>query len=141
MTKLYSPRLLSLAASLANHPLNKDYRLTSELRSRTCGSVVALGADVDQSDRIVAIGLRVSACAVGQSSAAIMADAAEGRSLDEFVQAYEQIDSWLGGVADLPDWPQMDALEPALPHSGRHEAIRLPWKAMITALSSTEAAS
>jgi len=141
MSKLYSPRLLSLAASLANHPLDKDFPLTSELRSRTCGSVVTLGVEVDQADCIVALGMRVSACAVGQSSAAIMASAAEGRSLSEFEQAYEQIDSWLGGAGDLPDWPQMDALEPALPHSGRHEAIRLPWKAMITALSSTEAAS
>jgi hypothetical protein len=30
-------------------------------------------------------------------------------------------------------------LEPALPHSGRHEAILLPWRAALDALSKDEA--
>lgn len=135
-TKLYTPRLLSLSAELARFPLTGDFAHKAETRSRTCGSTLLLGVDCDASGLVDRVGMQVTACAVGQSSAAVMAMAAEGKSAQEFDAVLASIEAWLSGSAPLPDWPGIDALEPAREHAGRHGALLLPWKAMKQALSS-----
>jgi hypothetical protein len=35
----------------------------------------------------------------------------------------------------LPDWPDIQQIEPARDYPGRHGAIALPWKAALDALS------
>lgn len=135
-SKLYTPRLLSLSAELANFPLTRTFEQAAEVRSRTCGSTLALGVDREPDGTIAKLGMQVTACAVGQSSAAVMALAAKGRSAQEFHEALAAIEAWLAGESALPEWPGFDALEPALAHAGRHGALVLPWKAMTQALSS-----
>ncbi len=133
--KLYTPRLLSLSAQLAAFPLIGDFQKTAEVRSRTCGSTITLGINLDAGGRITKIGMLVSACAIGQSSAAVLAMAAEGRSAHDFAQAHGDIEQWLSGEGAPPEWPGFDALEPALPHPGRHGALMLPWQAVMQAFS------
>ena len=131
---LYGPELLALSIELADLPPPVSYPHRAELHSRTCGSTLALGASLNDEDRIEAIGLRVTACAVGQAAAAIFAAAARGRSSEDLNAALEAIDSWLGGNGPLPDWPRFAQLVAVQPHGGRHEAVRLPWKAALAAL-------
>ena len=135
---LYSPRLLGLAANLADNPLTGNYRYSGEGRSRTCGSTIALGIDTDANGRIARIGCRVSACAVGQGSAAILARGAVGRDPDELRAAALAAQAWLAGEGPAPDWPDFDALEPARSRPGRHDALLLGWRAALAALSSGE---
>jgi len=97
-----------------------------------------MGLEIDEASRVVRIGLKVSACAVGQSSAAILAGAVEGKTVKELSAALEQMQRWLAGEGDLPEWPRLDAIAGALPHPGRHGALLLPWEASIRALSSTQ---
>jgi NifU-like protein involved in Fe-S cluster formation len=140
--KLYSPVLLALSASLADFPLRAEHARVGEARSRSCGSSLKLGLAVADNERVTEIGLQVSACAVGQSAAAIFARGAKGVSKQEIEQALEQIDVWLSDpAAPLPTWPGFEALDPAREHKGRHEALRLPWRAAISALSSSASAS
>ena len=87
MSKLYTPRLLSLAAELADYPYTEPFQHSAEVRSRTCGSVLLLGADLDSEGRVERIGTQVTACAVGQSAAAIMVAQAAGKSAEEFAAA------------------------------------------------------
>jgi NifU-like protein involved in Fe-S cluster formation len=133
--KLYSPSLLALAASLADYPLTDDFALLGEGRSRTCGSTIAIGLEPDGEGRITRIGMQVAACAVGQSSAAILAGGIGGRSRDDLAAAARGIEAWLEGAGDLPDWPGIGALTPARDHPGRHGALLMPWKAALDALS------
>lgn len=132
---LYSPALLALAVELAGHPFDSASPLQAQARSRTCGSGLTFGCSVDGKGRIASLGMRVSACAVGQASAAIFAGGADGLSLEDIAAAYDDIARWLAGEGARPAWPRLDMLEPALPHPGRHEAILLPWKAAMDALS------
>jgi NifU-like protein involved in Fe-S cluster formation len=134
--KLYTPNLLALATGLAAFPLHGPFQLQSTARSRACGSIVEVGVDCDEGGRIARIGLTVTACAVGQSAATIMARGAAGRSAPDMAAARARIEQWLAGTGPLPDWPGFAALEPALPHAGRHGALLLPWKAVDQALSS-----
>lgn len=134
--KLYSARLLSLAAELAEFPLAGSFQHNAETRSRTCGSTLALGVDCDTGGQVQRLGMQVTACAIGQASAAVMAKASLRRPQHDFASTLAQIEAWLAGEGGAPDWPGFDALEPALPHAGRHGALLLPWKAIAEALSS-----
>jgi NifU-like protein involved in Fe-S cluster formation len=136
---LYTPQILALAADLARYPLKEDLGLRASARSRTCGSVIDIGLDCDAEGRIRRVGMRVAACAIGQSSAAIMAQGLEGRSAAEVAAMETALAAWLAGEGTLPEWPQLDLLGPALPHKGRHGALLLPWTAASEALFSTRA--
>jgi len=133
--KLYSPALLGLATELARFPLADDLPLRAEARSRSCGSVIALGLALDEAGRIARIGMQVSACAIGQASAALLAQAAAGHDPEAVDVAAAALERWLAGQGTLPDWPGIAALAPAQGHPGRHGALLLPWTAARTALS------
>ncbi|MDP4539233.1 iron-sulfur cluster assembly scaffold protein [Qipengyuania sp. DY56-A-20] len=137
---LYSPALLGLAVDLADYPLTDRLTLHGEARSRSCGSTLALGCTADEDGAIAEIGMRVSACAVGQAAAAIFVRQAHGRDAASLKRSLAGVDGWLAGCGDRPAWPGLEALDPALPHAGRHEAIRLPWRAALAALSNLPAA-
>lgn len=134
-SKLYSPRLLALSASLAAFPFDERFAQIADANSRTCGSTMRLGIDLDAEGRVERIGMQVSACAVGQSSAAILAQGIDGATLHQLNEHLAAIEAWLEGTGELPDFPEFEALEPAKPHKGRHEALLLPWKAAKEALS------
>ncbi|MEL6530495.1 MAG: iron-sulfur cluster assembly scaffold protein [Pseudomonadota bacterium] len=138
--KLYSPRLLSLSAELANYPLIAGMPLFAEARSKTCGSTIAIGLETNQQNAITKVGLQVAACAVGQGSASILASGAVGHDAASIGAILAGIENWLSGDGAIPDWPDFDALSAVPAHPGRHGALLLPWKAAYTALSSGDAA-
>ena len=138
--RLYSPAVLALATGLAAYPLDDSLTLRAEARSRTCGSEVVLGLDVMPSGKIRRVGLQVRACAIGQASAALLAQAASGRPAEDVTQTLAALEAWLDGAGDLPDWPDLALLAPARDHPARHGALLLPWKAASKALSSGAAA-
>lgn len=127
---LYNIEILRLAAS-APFDARLDAPMGSvEKRSRLCGSEVAVDIDLDAAGRVAAVGMRVRACAFGQASAALLGAHIAGRTAGELAEARDQLAAWLAGArADAPDWPGMDVLAPALPHSARHAAIRLAFEA------------
>lgn len=137
--KLYTPELLALATELAHFRLTDDLPLRGEGRSRTCGSTASLGLRLKASDLIEAVGMKISACAIGQASAAIMAHGLAGRTNEEVSAAQQQISRWLEHGGPLPEWPGFEAIEPARAYSGRHGAILLPWNAALDALSKANA--
>lgn len=139
--KLYTPSMLSLATQLADFPLNREFTHRAERRSRTCGSTIELGVDLGGDGRVSGIGMQVGACAVGQSSAAIMALGVKGRSPEEILETQTAIEGWLSAdgsaQATLPDWPGFDTLRPAREYPARHSALLLAWTAITQALSSS----
>lgn len=133
--RLYTPELLGLATGLAQFPLTDDLPLRAEARSRSCGSVIALGLALDAAGRVARIGIKVSACAIGQASSALLAQGAGGLTPATITAAAEALEQWLAGGGALPDWPGIQALAPARDHPGRHGALLLPWTAARAALS------
>lgn len=133
--------MLALSVQLARYPWNDDLAHKAEARSSICGSSIAMGLDLDKAGLVERIGMTVSACAVGQSSAAILASAAHGKSADDIERTLAGIERWLGrgaaglGQRDLPAWPDLDVIAGARGHPGRHGALLLPWQAAVSALS------
>jgi NifU-like protein involved in Fe-S cluster formation len=139
-SKLYSPALLALATGLADFPLTADLPLRAEARSRSCGSVIALGLSLNDAGMVGRIGMRVYACAIGQASAALLAQGITGTSPRTIGESADALEAWLAGEGDLPAWPGIAALAPMREHPGRHGALLLPWKAAREALSSAQEA-
>lgn len=139
--KLYTSEVLALAVDLANYPLHDTFDNITEARSSTCGSAITLGLNYDSSDCVSKVGLSVSACAIGQASAAIFARSVTAKSVDALSAQLAQIESWLDDRADLPEIPSFELLLPAKSYPARHGAILLPWRAAKRALSNSPTAS
>jgi NifU-like protein involved in Fe-S cluster formation len=131
--------MLALATGLAEYPFDPGLPLRAEVRSRTCGSTIAIGLMLDQTARVDRIGMQVNACAIGQASAMLLARHAKGASSAELKAASDGIANWLACSGPLPPWPGIEVLAPALAHPGRHSALILPWTAVCNALSSSAA--
>lgn len=139
--KLYTPAMLSAAVSLANYPPITDVSARGEARSSACGSTLTVDVAIAPSGQIEAIGMKVSACAVGQASAAIFARNAKGCDLAELERAFAGMEIWLRGDGPEPEWPEIELIAPARAYPARHGAVLLPWKATIAALSTAPASS
>lgn len=126
---LYTADILALATSLSRWPWDDSLPKQGTVRSRSCGSTLSLGVDVDGDGRIAALGMKPLACAIGQAAAAIFADGAVGRDAKEIADAERALAKWLAGDGDAPEWPGIEALIPARDYPGRHGAIMLAWQA------------
>ncbi len=135
-TALYTPELLGLATSLAEFPFDEGLPLQGIARSRSCGSVVTLGLQMDKSGHIARLGVRAQACAIGQSAAALFAAGAKGCDAAAIAATEHALAKWLSGDGQQPVWPGIGVLTPAIAYPGRHEAIMLAWKAARSLLPS-----
>jgi NifU-like protein involved in Fe-S cluster formation len=136
---LYTPELLALAISLSQCPYDPDSRYAGNARSRTCGSTLDASFALGEDGLIEQVGLRVSACAIGQAAAAIFAQGAAGMDANAVAAALAEIEAWLDGGPE-PRWPGFAPLLPARPHKGRHGALILPWRAALEALPKARSA-
>ncbi|MXP28452.1 iron-sulfur cluster assembly scaffold protein [Porphyrobacter algicida] len=132
---LYTPAILALSVELAGFPLDRTFENTGSARSRLCGSTIQLGCNLDSGGRIQAVGAKVSACAIGQASAALFLRSAVGRDRATVETTYSQLAAWLTDEAPSPDWPDITKLDAARAFPARHPVILLPWMAALDALS------
>lgn len=132
--KLYTPEVLSLATQLARWPHDPEMPMQGRARSPSCGSVLTTSLALDDAGAIEAIGLSAQACAIGQASAAIFAEAAQGQGKADLQTALAAIEAWLKGEGPLPDWPGLSAIAAAKDYPARHGAVLLPWKSALDAL-------
>lgn len=133
---LYTPEVLTLATSLAQFPLDPALEWRGGARSQLCGSTIELGLSCDAQGPILAVGLRVHACAIGQAAAAIFAGAARDRNRDDLAASLSELDAWLADAGPIPAWPGIEAIAAAQAYPARHGAIVLAWKAALDALPS-----
>jgi NifU-like protein involved in Fe-S cluster formation len=126
---LYNTGILRLATSNPFGERLANPMASVEKRSPVCGSRVTVDVNLDAEGRVSAIGMHVSACVFGQASATLLAKGAIGASPERFAATRDAIAAWLAGAGDMPDWPGLAAIEPVLPHTARHAAIRLAFEA------------
>lgn len=127
----YTLDVLRLAASLPVSSELADADGVGEVRSQTCGSTLRCAVRL-QDGRIAAVAQKVTACAYGQASAALVQEWAPGRSGVEVVAMKRRLARWLTGGGELPE--QFAALSPVQGRPGRHGAVLLPFDALLKAL-------
>lgn len=142
LIKLYSQRILALAADIP-HARRLDHpTATVRKRSPLCGSTVTV--DVVVSDgRIADYGQDVKACALGQASAALSGARMIGRTRAEVEQARDELRRMLreAGPVPAPPFTGYEVLEPARDYKNRHASILLALEATAEAMAEAEAAA
>jgi NifU-like protein involved in Fe-S cluster formation len=126
LVKLYSGRILALAADIPHLGRLPDAQATIRKRSPLCGSVVTV--DVVMADgRVAAFGQDVKACALGQAAAAVVGAAVLGRTPEELRFARDGLRAMLASGAPAPAAPfdGFEALSPARDFKNRHASILL----------------
>jgi NifU-like protein involved in Fe-S cluster formation len=132
---VYTPAILRLALETARWPRIERPDASAERRAPICGSVITLDLSL-QDNRIVAIGMDVRACALGQAASTLFARSALGTSFDDVECARDDFGRWLSdAAASAPAWPDLCLLEPARALTARHGAMLLPFDAALAALS------
>ena len=127
---LYNRDILRLAASIPHLGRLESPQARVERTSPVCGSRVSVELRLDDEGRVAEIGQDVSACALGQASAALMGAHVIGRSPAEIAEARNRLANYLNGDgSDSGSWPGLEALAPARPYKARHPSILLPFDA------------
>lgn len=142
LIKLYSARILGLAADIPHHGRLAAPQGTARRRSPLCGSTVT--ADVMVKDgRIAAFAQDVKACALGQASAAVLGAVVIGRTLPELHAARDGLRAMLKGDGPVPAAPfeGYEVLLPARDYTNRHASILLPLEAICEAMEAALAAA
>ena len=140
LIKLYSARILALAADIPHLGRLDAPDASITRRSPLCGSSVTVDVRVTDG-RLSALGQDVKACALGQAAAAITAEASEGATLEEVKKGRDQLKAMLKGKGGVPDAPfgGFEVLTPAVEYKNRHASILLSIEALAEAMDSASA--
>jgi len=140
LMKLYSQRILALAAGIPHIGRLEDPQGSAMKRSPLCGSTVTVDVTVEDG-RISDFAQDVKACALGQSSASVLGAHAIGRSRHDIEKAREQLRAMIKEGGPTPDAPfdELEVLRPARDYKNRHASILLAWEATLAAMDAAEA--
>jgi NifU-like protein involved in Fe-S cluster formation len=135
LVKLYSGRILELAADIPHLGRLSAPDGTARKRSPLCGSTVTVDLTLD-GDRIARFGQDVKACALGQAAASVTARAILGRTRDEVAQARGELEAMLkrGGPVPAAPFDGLEVLLPARDYANRHASILLALDATLAAM-------
>ncbi len=142
LIKLYSGRILALAADIPHLERLTDPDATVKKRSPLCGSTVTV--DVKMNDgRITEFGQDVKACALGQASASVVGNAIIGTTRAQVEAARDQLKSMMKNDGPAPDAPfdGLEVLMPARDYRNRHASILLVLEATAEAMEQAEKAN
>ncbi|MEL6577065.1 MAG: iron-sulfur cluster assembly scaffold protein [Pseudomonadota bacterium] len=136
LMKLYSQRILALAAALPHAGRLEAADGSAKKRSPLCGSTVTVDVALDDEGRVSAFAQDVKACALGQSSASVLGEAVIGRDRDEIAAGRDALYAMLKSGGDAPGAPygELEALLPARDYKNRHASIMLAWDATLEAI-------
>jgi NifU-like protein involved in Fe-S cluster formation len=142
LIKLYSRRILALAAGIPLTERLEDPQVTAKRRSPLCGSTVTVDLKLE-GDRIAAFGQDVKACALGQASASVLGRHVVGASRDDIARTREALAAMLkaGGPAPGAPFEELEVLTPARDYKNRHASILLAWDATLAAFDEALAAA
>ena len=137
MMKLYSGRILELAADIPHLGRLAAPQATARKRSPLCGSVVTVDI-VIVDGRIAEFAQDVKACALGQAASAVVGRVAIGRTVAELVVARDSLRAMLAENGPVPPAPfdGFAALQPARDFRNRHASILLAIEATVDAAQS-----
>ena len=133
---IYNKDVLRLAADITCIGALESPDAIASFRSPLCGSSIKVSITMTNG-RITSYGQEIKACALGQASASVMAQAAIGKSKKDIQTARDEAQEMLSKGTIIPegDWSALIALAPAKEAKSRHGAILLPFDALLKALT------
>jgi len=140
LIKLYSARILALAADMPHTDRLAHPDASARRRSPLCGSTVTVDLMV-RGDVITAFGQEVRACALGQAAASVVGANIIGQTAAMVQAARDALLAMLrdGGPPPATPFDGLSVLIPAREHKNRHASIMLTFDATLDALAQAQA--
>jgi len=131
---LYNTDILILSASLKNERLETPNG-TARKVSKLCGSWLEIDVNMD-GDVVNEVALRVQACALGQSSAAILQQGIVGAELEEIIEARDALRQMLKADGEAPSgrFEKLVLLKGVKAYPARHTSTLLAFEAAVEAV-------
>ena len=135
MIKLYSGRILALAADMPRTERLGAPSGTAKARAPLCGSTVTVDVLV-KDGVIVDYGQDVKACALGQAAAAVVGANVVGLNASQVQTGRDALAAMLKDSGPVPEPPfdGLEVLQPARDYKNRHASILLAFDATLAAL-------
>ena len=140
LSDLYSQKILEIAANQPTPGRLAHPDATVRKVSRVCGSSIEV--DIAVADGVIAgYGHKIAACALGQTSAAIVAANVVGTPVEDFRALRQQMTAMLkaDGAPPAGRWADLAYLEPVRDFAPRHTSTLLVFEAIAEALDKIEA--
>lgn len=141
LSDLYSDRILEIAGNQPIPGRLTDPDASARKVSRICGSTIEV--DIKFRDGVIIdYGHEISACALGQTSAAIVATHIVGTPVAEFRRVRDEMIAMLKADGPPPSgekWADLKYLEPVRDYRPRHTSTLLVFDAVAEALDKAEA--
>ena len=139
LSDLYSEKILDLAGNAVQPGRLAGADASARKVSRVCGSVIEVDLVV-RNATITGYGHEISACALGQTAAAVVAREIVGTPVAEFRQLREQMHAMLkeDGAPPQGKWSDLRYLEPVRDYRARHMSTLLVFDAVVEALEKIE---
>lgn len=140
LMKLYSKRILALAADMPLTDRLSNPDATAKKRSPLCGSTVTVDVKVGDG-RVVEYAQDVKACALGQAAASVIGTQIIGLDHATISKGRSELLAMLKTGGDVPSAPfgELEVLLPARDYKNRHASIMLAFDATLAALESVNA--
>ena len=139
LIKLYSGRILELAAGMPRTGRLGAPQATVKKRSPLCGSTVTVDL-VTRDDRVEDYAQDVKACALGQAAASVVGANIVGCTRAQVETARDQLRAMLKEDGPVPEAPfdGLEVLLPARDFKNRHASIMLSLEAASEAFAEAE---
>lgn len=141
LIKLYSARILELAADIPHHGRLEAPEASVKRRAPLCGSTVTVDI-CTKDDTITDYAAEVKACALGQAAGSIVGQHIIGARFDQVVAARYALKEMLKNDGPTPAAPfdGLEVLRPARDYKNRHASILLTLDATVDAMQQARAA-
>lgn len=139
LSDLYSEKILDLAGNARQPGRLAEADVSARKVSRVCGSMIEV--DLRLHDGVITgYGHEISACALGQTSASIVAREILGTPASEFLAVRQAMHAMLkqGGRPPGGKWDDLKYLEPVRDYPARHASTLLVFDAVAAALEKLE---
>lgn len=132
---LYTNRILEIAGAARPRPRLAAPQGSARKVSRVCGSAVEVDVTVTDG-HISGYGADVNACALGQTSSAIVAEHIVGATPNEMRELRDRMIAMLKSNGPPPNgrWDDLKYLEPVRGFPARHASTLLVFDAVVEAL-------
>ncbi|WP_174803541.1 iron-sulfur cluster assembly scaffold protein [Martelella limonii] len=139
MDDIYSARILKHAGNVTRVGVLDNAKASASAHSKLCGSRLTVHLDLEDG-RVSDFSHELKACALGQASSAIMAEAIIGATAAEIRDAREKMRAMLKDGGDGPDgrFSEMRCLLPVKDYPARHGSVMLTFEATLKALDQLE---